>query len=376
MQERARTISAEVKRSARAFLLTSAVLFIASCISSFGANPRGEEREALMTSLNYGEETFINPVETDNDLEWREFREIRRREKVDRNPPVDIPVTPPPPATYDKRHDADSVRVTWIGHATTLVELDGFRVLTDPIFGERCSPVRFAGPRRLHRPGIELEDLPEVDAVIISHDHYDHLDQESAKALAAKGVPFFVPLGVGAHLRRWGIEDVTELDWWQHAEVRNAKGEQLRLQATPARHFSGRGALAQDRTLWASWALLGPRHRVWFGGDTGYFDGFKEIGEKLGPFELTIVPVGAYDRAWKEIHVDPEEAIQAHIDVRGEVMLPIHWGTFNLGLHAWNEPIHRALESARARDVTLITPTPGQVVDTASPPPVSGWFNE
>lgn len=376
MQERARTISAEVKRSARALLLISAVLFIASCISSFGANPRGEEREALMTSLNYGEETFINPVETDNDLEWREFREIRRREKVDRNPPVDIPVTPPPPAAYNKRHDADSVRVTWIGHATTLVELDGFRVLTDPIFGERCSPVRFAGPRRLHRPGIELEDLPEVDAVIISHDHYDHLDQESAKALAAKGVPFFVPLGVGAHLRRWGIEDVTELDWWQHAEVRNAKGEQLRLQATPARHFSGRGALAQDRTLWASWALLGPRHRVWFGGDTGYFDKFKEIGEKLGPFELTIVPVGAYDRAWKEIHVDPEEAIQAHIDVRGEVMLPIHWGTFNLGLHAWNEPIHRALESARARDVTLITPTPGQVVDTASPPPVSGWFNE
>jgi len=369
-------MAADTRRRARALLLVSAVLFIASCISSLGANPRGEEREQLETSLNYGDETFINPVETDNGLDWSEFREIRRREKVDREPSIEIPVTPPPDDAFETRHDSDSIRVTWIGHATTLVEFDGFRVLTDPIFGERCSPVRFAGPKRLHRPGIELEDLPEVDAIIISHDHYDHLDQASAKALAAKGVPFFVPLGVGAHLRRWGIEDVTELDWWQHAEVRNTKGEQLRLQATPARHFSGRGALAQDRTLWASWALLGPRHRVWFGGDTGYFDGFKEIGEKLGPFELTIVPIGAYDRTWKEIHVNPEEAIQTHLDVRGEVMLPIHWGTFNLGLHAWDEPIQRAIEAANEHDVRLLTPTPGQLIDTAALPSPSQWFEE
>ena len=356
--------------------ITLGALFIASCISSIGRNPRGEDLERLERSLNYGEETFINPVETDNGLEWSEVREIRRREKVDQNPAIEIPVLTPDKDAFATRFDGEGVRVTWIGHATTLVELDGFRVLTDPIFSERCSPVGFAGPKRLHAPGIALDALPEIDAIVISHDHYDHLDKESLEALSAKGIPLFVPLGVGSHLRRWGIEDVTELDWWQHGEVRNARGEQLRLQATPARHFSGRGVREQDRTLWASWAILGPRHRVWFGGDTGYFDGFGEIGQKLGPFDLTIVPIGAYDKAWKEIHVDPEEAVQAHIDVRGEVMLPIHWGTFNLGLHAWDEPILRAKEAAKAANVKLISPPPGKITETAYPEEDETWFLE
>lgn len=329
-----------------------------SCTSSFGQNPEHEARSPIKSSLNYGLKRFVNPVPTDMSFGWADWRELRTRERPDTSPVVEIPIKTS--TAIGSPTPEQGVRFTWVNHSTVLLEFDGFRVLTDPIWSERCSPFQFAGPRRHHAPGIAFDALPRLDAVIISHDHYDHLDEATVRALGARGVPFFVPLGVGSHMERWGVSQVTELDWWQQARVRNASGESLRVQATPARHFSGRRLTDDNPTLWASWALLGPRQRVWYGGDTGYYEGFKEIGETLGPFDLTVIPIGAYDKLWPDIHLDPEQAIQVHEDVRGAVMLPVHWGSFALGLHAWNEPIVRAVELARARGVVLSTPAPGE----------------
>lgn len=229
-----------------------------------------------------------------------------------------------------------ALAVTWYGHATTLVEVDGARFLLDPVFGQRASPVSHSGPQRLHPTPGRIEDIPTIDAVVISHDHYDHLDEPSITRLERSHRPHYVvPLGVDLHLRAWGVanERITALDWFDSTERAG-----IRLTATPARHNSGRG-LTESQTLWCGWALQGPEHSVWFTGDSGPSSCFTEIGERLGPFDLTIVPVGAYDVHWPDIHVNPDEAVAAHVAVNGAdaarraVLLPVHWATFNLARH-------------------------------------------
>lgn len=255
---------------------------------------------------------------------------------------------------------AEPLAVTWLGHATALVEVDGYRVLTDPVWSERCSPSDAVGPRRLHPPPVELSALPAVDAIVISHDHYDHLDIDSVTALArSQWAPFVVPLGVGAHLRAWGIpaDRVVELDWDEHVTL----GE-LTLTCTPARHFSGR-FLTRNLTLWASWVIAGPRHRVYFGGDSGYTTDFRRIGADHGPFDATLLPIGAYNKAWPDVHMNPEEAVRTHLDLNGGdggTLVPIHWGTFRLAPHRWDEPVERLLAAADAAGVTVAVPKPGQ----------------
>lgn len=196
-------------------------------------------------------------------------------------------------------------------------------------------PFSFIGPKRLHEPPVPLKELGEADAIVISHDHYDHLDMPTIKALAGTGTRFVVPLGVGAHLERWGVpvDRMTELDWHESTQVAG-----LTLTATPARHFCGRAIRNTQHTLWASWVVAGPEHRVYHSGDTGYFPGFTEIGEAYGPFDATMVQIGAYSDFWPDIHMTPEEGVRAHQDLRGELMLPIHWGTFNLAPHPWRSP--------------------------------------
>ena len=222
---------------------------------------------------------------------------------------------------------ANTLRVTWIGHATTLVQIAGVNILTDPIFSARCSPVAFAGPQRKVPAVPAFENLPRIDAVLISHNHYDHLDKDTIKKLGY-GPRYFVPLNVGTLLRNFGIKDeyITELDWWETAEFRG-----LKFHCTPTQHFSGRGLHDANQMLWCSWAVSGENQRFYFAGDTGYFPGFKEIGEKLGPFDLAILPIGAYLPRWfmSPVHVNPPEALQAFLDVRGEHMLAVHWGTFD-----------------------------------------------
>src|SRR5690242_20642873 len=245
---------------------------------------------------------------------------------------------------------AGELAVTWFGHASALLEVDGQRVLVDPVWGERVSPSPTVGPTRLHPAPIALADLPPVDAVLISHDHYDHLDLPTVRFLLDHSqATFVVPLGIGEHLRTWGVPDrrIVELDWDESATV----GE-LTLTCTEARHFSGR-FFARDTTLWASWVVAGPRHKVFFGGDTGYTPAFAGIGARLGPFVLTLMPIGAYNEAWKAIHMDPEEAVLAHGDLGGRVLLPVHWATFNLAFHRWAEPVQRLLVAAEHSGVEV-----------------------
>lgn len=257
--------------------------------------------------------------------------------------------------------DASQLAVSWFGHSTALLEIDGYRVLTDPVWSNRCSPSDVVGPQRLHPPPVQLEGLPAVDAVVVSHDHYDHLDIDTVTALARSQLaPFFVPLGVGAHLRSWGIPEprIVELDWNESAQV-----DQLTVSCVPARHFSGR-FMSRNNTLWASWAFVGPTHRAYFGGDTGYTKSFAQIGADHGPFDLTLMPIGAYNTAWPDIHMNPEEAVRAHLDVTDSgLLVPIHWGTFRLAPHPWAEPVERLLTAAERSQVKVAVPLPGQRID-------------
>ncbi|MBO3738658.1 MBL fold metallo-hydrolase [Actinoplanes sp. NEAU-H7] len=269
---------------------------------------------------------------------------------------------------------ADGLHVTWYGHSTVLVEIEGHRILLDPVWSDRCSPSALAGPKRLHQPPVPLHELPAVDAVVISHDHYDHLDMATVQALAGRqpALVFVVPLGVGAHLERWGVPEtrVVELDWHESTHV-----GAVELIATPARHFSGRG-FSRDETLWASWVIKGPTRRAFYSGDTGYFDGFAGIGERHGPFDVTMVQIGAYGDAWADIHMVPEDGVATHLDVRGRLMIPVHWATFTLAPHPWAEPADRTWREAKARDVALAVPRPGERVDVDDPPEIDAWWQQ
>jgi N-acyl-phosphatidylethanolamine-hydrolysing phospholipase D len=238
-----------------------------------------------------------------------------------------------------------AVTVTWVGHATLLIQLDGVNILTDPHWSARASPVSFAGPRRVSAPGLKFEDLPPIHAVVISHDHYDHLDEATVRRLAAEHRPrFFVPLGLKQWFADVGITDVEELDWWGKRELRG-----LTFTCVPAQHFSGRTLWDRNRRLWGGWVVAGRAKRLYFAGDTAYFDGLKEIGARLGPFDLVAVPIGAYVPAviMKASHTTPEEALRAFADVRGQRLVPIHWGTFDLAEEPLEEPPQRLIAEAR-----------------------------
>jgi len=258
-----------------------------------------------------------------------------------------------------------------LGHSTLLLKLRGEFWLTDPVFAERASPFRRVGPKRFHAPPIALEDLPPLRGVILSHDHYDHLDRDTVLALAATTGVFVTTLGVGDRLIEWGIDakKVRQLDWWQSVDVAG-----LTLTATPAQHFSGRSLFDGNSTLWASWVIVADDLRVFFSGDTGYFDGFRTIGERLGPFDVTLIETGAYDPQWPYVHMQPEETVQAHIDLRGRTLIPIHNGTFDLAMHRWQEPFERVTALAMVRGVELSTPRMGERLDLTEPHRGERWW--
>lgn len=260
-----------------------------------------------------------------------------------------------------------------LGHSTILMRLNGSYVLTDPVFSDRASPVQWAGPKRFHPAPIAIDGLPEIKAVIISHDHYDHLDKAAIKSLADKVEYFITPLKVGENLIAWGVDKskIIELDWWQEVKV-----EGLTFVATPSQHFSGRGLFDRDETLWASWVIQSDKRNLFFSGDSGYFSGFKEIGDKYGPFDITMIETGAYNALWAEIHMLPEQSLQAHIDLRGKAMLPIHNGTFDLALHDWYEPFERITQLAQEKNVNLLTPLFGQPVEIEQPSAMYAWWRE
>ncbi|MBT2736420.1 MBL fold metallo-hydrolase [Bacillus sp. ISL-7] len=252
-------------------------------------------------------------------------------------------------------------KITWFGHSALLLELDEKRILLDPMFGGAPTPFPIFGIKRYSK-GIPfiIEDLPTIDIVIISHDHYDHLDYGSIRKIKEKVKQFIVPLGVGCHLEKWGVnpEIIIELDWWDELHH-----EGLKIASTPARHFSGRSLTDRDTTLWCSWVIKGEDTNIFFSGDSGYGPHFKEIGAKYGPFDLTLMECGQYDRRWAEIHMTPEESVQAHLDVKGKIMIPIHWGAFTLALHDWTDPIERVTKAAqKERLLAISTPRIGETV--------------
>lgn len=353
-------------------LLTGALGLSTGC-ATFGGDSLGARLERIKKSPRFAGGVFVNPMHTPSGLTnvWSVLGDYATGRQV-REPRTTPPTVRRGDAAFATKPATD-MRITWMGHSTALIEVDGATVLTDPVWSERVSPSTLVGPKRFHPPPVSLDALPQLDAVIISHDHYDHLDHPTIVKLAERDVLFVVPLGVGAHLEHWGVahDRVVELDWWERHRLPNG----VELVATPARHFSGRSLVDRNATLWASWAISGPQHRVWFGGDTGMFDGLREIGEREGPFDATLVPIGAYNDNWAAVHLNPEEAVAAHRMVRGGLFLPVHWGTFNLALHDWYEPAERLLKAAASAGVELALPMAGQSVEPgAHAPPTAPWW--
>ena len=266
---------------------------------------------------------------------------------------------------------AAACAATWLGHSTVLLEVGGRYVLTDPVWSDRVSPSANIGPRRQHPVPVDIETLPRLDAVLISHDHYDHLDTATIDLLVhTQTMPFVVPLGVGDHLRSWGVpeERIVELDWSEAVDLAG-----LRLTCAEARHFSGR-LFTQNTTLWAAWLVEADERSAFFGGDSGYTSAFAEVGRRHGPVDLTVLPIGAYDDRWPDVHMTPAEAIRSHLDLRGGLMLPIHWGTFDLAFHTWAAPADWARTDAAEHGVRLAQPRPGERFDATRDLPTEQWW--
>jgi L-ascorbate metabolism protein UlaG (beta-lactamase superfamily) len=274
--------------------------------------------------------------------------------------------------THFNCEENNQLNVTWLGHSSLLINLDGYKIIADPVFAKNLillGPSRYNGNIPLN-----VEDLPEIDMVIISHNHYDHLNKQSIQELDDKTKKFFVPLAVGAELEGWGIsrDKIIELDWWDEHQV----DDDLFIAAAPAQHFSGRSLSDRNKTLWGSWVIIGPNHKIYFGGDSGYFEGFKQIGQKYGPFDITFVETGAYNKMWHHIHMFPEETVQAHIDLSGKVLHPIHWATFDLSLHSWFDPMKRLTIAADSLNVNTALPIVGETTIYESYIPNQRWWEE
>jgi L-ascorbate metabolism protein UlaG (beta-lactamase superfamily) len=356
---------------AAALVVLAGGWWVVSGQEGVGARASGARLEAMKASAQWEDGRFKNRLERQDAPFLKSLTQWARGAEHTvpaESPPIEARTrgdfASPPPA---------GLRITWLGHSTSLVEIDGHRLLLDPVWSDRASPVSWAGPKRFHPPPLPLAELPSVDAVLVSHDHYDHLDHQTIVALGARVPLFVVPLGVGAHLERWGIpaERIVELDWWGEATV-----GALTVTAAPARHFSGRSIAMSDRdaTLWTGWAIRGPEHRVYYSGDTAMFPELSEIGSRLGPFDASLIEIGAYDALWSDVHLGPEQAVEAHRLVRGGVLIPVHWGTFDLALHPWTEPVERLLVAASRTGARVAIPKPGETVLPTSPLPVTRWW--
>jgi L-ascorbate metabolism protein UlaG (beta-lactamase superfamily) len=289
-----------------------------------------------------------------------------------RTPSHPLPALDPRPAW--QRPVDSGLRATWLGHSTVLVEIDGFRVLTDPVWGPRASPLRFAGPKRFQPVPIKLKDLPRPDVVLISHDHYDHLDHPTVMALARHtDVPIVTSLGVGAHLEAWGVPAgrVTELAWWERFTL---PGGELEIVAAPSQHFSGRALKDRNATLWSSMVIRTARHRLFFSGDTGLTTEYEAIRERLGPFDLVMLEVGAFHPSWGDIHLGPDNALKAWRLLGGGPFLPIHWGTFSLALHPWDQPAEALIAAAPTLGTPLVMPRLGEPVEPGRVELVTPWW--
>lgn len=345
-------------------LIVVVVLFL-SLNPAFGGRPIREEREAYNNLGNYAEGRFDNYLPTklftSSSSYSEEGKDSKERPK-ESSPSVEIPIEE---INWNKiKSNQDSF--TWFGHSTFLISIDNKKILLDPMLGPIASPVSFVGVKRYKYSEDMMniiDEMPNIDAVVISHDHYDHLDYKSILKLKNKVSHFFVPLGVGSHLVLWGIpkDKITEYNWWEEKSY-----EGLTLALVPSRHFSGRGLFNRNSTLWGGWVILGKNTRLYYSGDGGYGPHFKEIGDKYGPFDITLIEGAQYDKRWANSHMMPEQAIQANLDLQGKNMMLMHWGAFTLANHGWKEPIERGIKEAKKTGVNLVVPKIGEIVSLGS----------
>ena len=348
---------------------------IMELMRSLGRRPEGSRLERIKASARWAGERFRNlhpilPGLRDPNAPMPTLREFLCG-GVRRVPPG--PLSALSPLEAWRKPPGSGLRATWLGHSTVLIEIDGLRVLTDPVWGPRASPSRFIGPKRFQPVPVSLRSLPPVDLVVISHDHYDHLDYPTIRQLRKHAVPFVTSLGVGAHLEAWGVppERIVELDWWESWSL---PGAELTVTAAPSQHFSGRTIKTRSTTLWSSLVIRAPRHALFFSGDTGLTTEYQAIRERLGPFDLTMLEVGAWHPAWGDMHLGPENALKAHALLGGGAFLPIHWGTFALAMHPWDQPAETLLRLGPACGAQLLMPRLGEPVEPSHGRDPEPWW--
>ncbi|MEK4510702.1 MBL fold metallo-hydrolase [Paenibacillus sp. FSL K6-2524] len=353
-------------------MVVIAIMIIKFC-SFLGIKPSPEKAKTFHKSQNFRNGKFVNqiPIDTSKSIKgvfavlWGKISKQPRL-----RPDHEIPIK-----SLNERlvNPIEGTTLTWFGHSAFLLVMNGTTILLDPMFGKYSYPIPLFGSKRYNEKlPMEIEQFPHIDVVLISHDHYDHLDELSIKKLKDKVKLFCVPLGVGSHLERWGVDphQIKEYDWWDEMNMNG-----IMLAATPAIHTSGRGMSDSNTTLWCSWVIKGKQTKLYFSGDSGYGPHFKQIGRQYGPFDITLMQCGQYDERWATTHMYPEQAIQAHLDVQGKVMIPMHWGTFTLAFHDWTEPIERVLIAARDQGVEISTPRIGEMVRVhAKMYPDSPWW--
>jgi L-ascorbate metabolism protein UlaG (beta-lactamase superfamily) len=336
-----------------------------------------KEREArIQSSPQFKSGKFLNPNGVTAKLFSRETWNVTKdyifTKRIDPKPLINLPVHRLHPEQWND-HQEGQFSFSWLGHSSILISMENQLILVDPVLEERASPFSWIGPKRFHPSPVTAEELPAVDVVLITHDHYDHLEESTLVTVKKKVKRFIVPLGIGTLLEDWGINPakITVLDWWE-----TYSSGSLKFYATPAVHYASRGLFDANQRLWCSWSIVGKEKRIFISGDSGYFDGFKNIGERLGPFNVTFLKIGAYsDRGtWHALHMTPEEAGQQHLDLRGQLLVPLHWATFDMALHPWHEPIERLIAFSKKESITLITPEVGEKIDLSGRIDTNQWW--
>jgi len=352
------------------FSLVGAFILYFRLAPQMGGKAKGKRLERITASPNFKNNFFQNPVITTMDIPpGKVFKDFFSK-GIDRTPVKPIITLPINKGLYNQAVN-DEVIITWLGHSTLLIKTGGITILTDPVFSDRASMTTFFGPKKFdYTNDYKLEDLPPIDIVIISHDHYDHLDYRAIQALKKTVKKFFMPLGVGSHFERWGVdpEKIVELDWWESVNYQN-----IELIATPTRHFTGRKLNDRFKTLWCGWVIKSEKKSLYFSGDSGYWDGFKKIGDKYGPFDITMIECGQYSPYWPTIHMAPEESVQAALDLQSKAAMPIHWGKFKLSLHSWYEPPTRFKAKAEIEKLPVVIPQIGETFSLENLPTIEWW---
>lgn len=350
-------------------LMISANIYVVKKRS--GRKPKGERLTRIINSDNYQNGIFQNTDETNMERPPMDGIKEMMKSKPDQKPSLPIHTEAIDLNKY-KNFLGEEVLISWLGHSTILMKMNNVTIIADPVFSKRASMFEFIGPKKFDFTcEYSLQDLPQIDVVLITHDHYDHLDYQAIKFLNKTAKKFIVPLGVGAHLEHWGVDSsrIMECDWWEEAAFMG-----LTFTATPGRHFSGRLISDRFKTLWCGWALKSANHNLYLSGDSGYFGGFKEIGERLGPFDFSFMECGQYSKYWPYIHMMPEESVQAAIDVKSKIAMPIHWGKFKLSIHSLYEPPTRFARKADEVGLKISTPKIGQTFSLKELP-TGAWWN-